>query len=226
MKRPRLLDLFCGAGWASMGYYRAGFDVVGVDIVPQPHYPFEFHRADALQFPLDGFDAIHASPPCQSYSVAVTSRSSRWVPTLGKDEPALIAPIRARLAATGVPYVIENVAGATREMEFPLLLCGTMFGLPIPRHRRFETVPMILMAPGHPDCRGVAKRYAAQRGWDHRDMTVTGKGRRAGTLQRWQEVMGIDWQMTQHQLAEAIPPVYTEYIGSELMAFVRAEDAA
>ena len=215
--RPRLLDLFCGAGGAAMGYHRAGFDVVGVDIKPQPHYPFEFHQADALTFPLDGFDAIHASPPCQAYSPHVTSRSSRWVPTLGKDEPRLIAAMRLRLRESGIPYVIENVEGARREMVDPMLLCGAMFGLPISRHRRFETSWMIYPWPEHRPCRGAAKEYAAERGWDYRDMTVTGKGRRAGTLDRWAEVMGIDWPMTQHEMAESIPPCFTEWIGAQLL---------
>lgn len=104
--------------------------------------------------------------------------------------------------------------GARSELRDPLMLCGTMFGLPIPRHRLFETNWSLLMAPGHPNCRGVAKTYAARRGWDWRDMTVTGKGRHAGTLTRWQEVMGIDWHMSQHQMVEAIPPSYTEWIAT------------
>ena len=218
--RPRLLDLFCGAGGAAMGYHRAGFDVVGVDINPQPHYPFEFHQADALTYPLDGFDAIHASPPCQAYSAHVSSRSSRWAGTAGKDEPRLIQPVRARLVMSGVPYVIENVAGSRPLLHAPALLCGTMFGLPIPRHRLFETswrIP-VSSAMRHPACSGVAKRYAEQRGWDPRDMTVTGKGRHAGTTERWAEVMGWDqYAGTQHGLREAIPPSYTEWIGTQLM---------
>jgi DNA (cytosine-5)-methyltransferase 1 len=237
--KPRLLDLFCGAGGAAMGYHRAGFEVVGVDINPQPHYPFEFFQMDTLVFmrgqldvPTIGqsfgwsgdgpFDAIHASPPCQPYSAHVTSASSQWNDTLGKDEPALIAETRKLLEATGLPYVIENVVGARRELRGPTLLCGAMFGLPIPRHRLFETSWRIpaLDAPHHPDCRGIAKQYALARRWDPRDMTVTGKGRRAGTSARWSEVMGIDWHMSQHQLKEAIPPAYTEWIGRQLIAAI------
>src|SRR5215472_5910436 len=105
MRRPLLLDLFCGAGGAAMGYHRAGFDVVGVDIAPQPRYPFEFHQADAMTFPLDGFDAIHASPPCQDYSKAM-----RHLATV--NYPRLIYPIRDRLRATARLWIIENVAGA------------------------------------------------------------------------------------------------------------------
>ena len=116
MSKPRLLDLFSGAGGAAMGYHRAGFEVVGVDIKPQPHYPFEFHQADALTFPLDGFDAIHASPPCQAYSTMTRKPS---------DHPDLYAPTRSRLVATGLPYVIENVIGAPYTHGF--VLCGSMF---------------------------------------------------------------------------------------------------
>lgn len=115
MTKPRLLDLFCGAGGAAAGYHRAGFDVVGVDINPQPNYPFEFHQADAMTFPLDGFDAIHASPPCQRYSRMSTSR-----PTLAATYPDLVAPIRERIERG--PYVIENVPGAP--LVDPLVLCG------------------------------------------------------------------------------------------------------
>src|SRR5512140_2399640 len=104
--KPILLDLFCGAGGAAMGYHRAGFDVVGVDIKPQPHYPFEFHQADALTFPLAGFDAIHASPPCQAYSAMRTTWNAR------NDHPDLLPPTRAMLEAANIPWVIENVPGA------------------------------------------------------------------------------------------------------------------
>jgi len=219
--RPVLLDLFCGAGGAAMGYHRAGFDVVGVDIKPQPHYPFEFHQADALTFPLDGFDAIHASPPCQAYSAHVSSASSRWVPTLGKDEPRLIAPIRVRVRRAGVPYVIENVVGARPDLVDPVTLCGTIFGLPISRHRLFETSWMVPW-PQHSACRGVAVRFAAARGWEYRDMSVTGKGRRVGTTARWAGIIGIDWPMTQHEMTESIPPAYTEWIGTQLLRAVGA----
>ena len=220
MVRPRLLDLFCGAGGAAMGYHRAGFDVVGVDINPQPHYPFEFIQADAMTFPLDGFDAIHASPPCQAYSPHVSSSDSRWVPTRGKAEPRLIAAIRERIA--GRPYAIENVYGARGALAWPVLLCGSMFGLPIARHRLFEVMGRPCPALPHPDCRGIAKAYAAQRGWDYRDMTVTGKGRRAGTSARWAEIMGIDWPMRQRDYSEAIPPAYTEWIGHRLIEVLDA----
>jgi DNA (cytosine-5)-methyltransferase 1 len=110
--KPRLLDLFCGAGGCSVGYHRAGFEVVGVDINPQPNYPYEFHQADAMTYPLDGFDAIHASPPCQAHS----AMSVMWN---AREHPDLVAATRARLVATGLPYVIENVASSRRRSPQP-----------------------------------------------------------------------------------------------------------
>lgn len=223
MSRPRLLDLFCGAGGAGMGYHRAGFDVVGVDIDPQPRYPFEFIQADALSvlsgdvLDLGEFSAIHASPPCQAYSTGVTSASSKWVPTLGRDEPALIGAVHAALVSTGKMWVIENVAGARGHMPSGwFMLCGSMFGRPIPRHRVFSSGARVEI-PVHSDCRGLAKRSSETLGWDYRDMSVTGKGRRAGTSERWSALLGVDWPMTQHDLAEAIPPAYTEFIGEQLL---------
>jgi DNA (cytosine-5)-methyltransferase 1 len=163
---PRLLDLFCCAGGAGMGYHRAGFEVVGVDIKPQPRYPFEFHQADALDvlsrmlkgekfqasdgnwYGIDDFDAIHASPPCQRYS---TMTAGRWQDRI-ESHPDLIAPVRDLLKQTGRPYVIENVEGARAELINPILLCGTMFGLQtkhgsqLRRHRYFEmSTPMFLV---------------------------------------------------------------------------------
>jgi hypothetical protein len=118
--RPRLLDLFCGAGGAAVGYHRAGFDVVGVDINPQPRYPFEFHQADAMTFPLDGFDAIHASPPCQAYSHGTP-------PDKRSNHPDLLDATRDRLNAAGLPWVIENVPRAP--LRSPVILCGSQFDL-------------------------------------------------------------------------------------------------
>jgi len=158
-------------------------------------------------------DLIHASPPCQAYSKHVTSRSSKFTPTKGKDEPRLIHVVRDLLIETQVPFVIENVMGASLEMRADLVLCGTMFGLPIQRHRVFEIHGFPPPLVFHPKCRGVAKDYAKARGWEYRDMSVTGKGRRAGTTERWKEIMGVSWGCTQAQLAEMIPPSYTEEIG-------------
>lgn len=123
MSQPVLLDLYCKAGGAAMGYHRAGFRVVGVDIEPQPHYPFEFHQADALTFPLDGFDAYHASPPCQRYSM-ITKLHGR---AIVESHPDLIDPTRYRLKSSGKPYIIENVPQAP--LKDAVTLCGSMFNL-------------------------------------------------------------------------------------------------
>jgi hypothetical protein len=222
--RLRLLDLFCGAGGAGYGYHKAGFDVVGVDLAPQPNYPFQFVQADATNFDLDEFDAVHASPPCQGYSHAVTSDKSQYVYySQGKSTPRLIHVMRDRFKAAGIPYVIENVLGARGEMENPIMLCGVMFGLPIARHRYFESsVP--LSAPVHGKCSGVAKKYAIENGIDYRDMSVTGKSRRKGCIETWKKLMCMPWAGRGSELAEAIPPVYTEYIGKQLFQHICAEN--
>jgi DNA (cytosine-5)-methyltransferase 1 len=210
--KPRLLDLFCGAGGAAMGYHRAGFEVVGVDIKPQPHYPFEFHQGDAMTYPLEGFDVIHASPPCQAYS-SCTRDSSK--------HPDLYARTRWRLIKAGVPYAIENVIGAP--YSHGVVLCGSMFGLEadgewIKRHRNFETSMLVFQ----PQCRHRI---------DRRPVTVTGKSfvsevreynhSRQGTIALAMCLMGIDW-MTRSELAQAIPPAYTEWIGKQLMEYLVA----
>ncbi len=233
MSRPRLLDLFCGAGGAAMGYHRAGFDVVGVDIAPQKNYPFEFVQADAMDvlrpghpahevwFKYQGrpFDAIHASPPCQGYSVM---RHLPWI--RDKVYPMLIGDVRDALEAIGLPYIIENVIGAPLAAPF---LCGQMFGLRVLRHRLFET-SFFWLAPAHPSHKSVtiqggrllgnrARAHAAtrQRKANYEAgglVTVTGDvGSYAGSA------MGIDW-MTGNELSQSIPPAYTEYIGRQLMA--------
>jgi DNA (cytosine-5)-methyltransferase 1 len=216
----RILDLFCGGGGAAEGYRRAfpHADIIGVDIADHSdNYPGEFVCGDALDL-LEKFgrefDFIHASPPCQAYSPHVSSVDSKWVPTRGKAEPRLIDAVRDLLLAIGTPYVIENVMGARTEMHSPVLLCGSMFGLPITRHRLFETSFPVDLMP-HQKCSGIAKRFAEERGWEYRDMSVTGKGRRAGTTERWREIMGINHPMTQAEIAEAIPPAYTEWIGRQ-----------
>lgn len=209
----RILDLYCGAGGAAMGYHRAGFEVVGVDIKPQPHYPFEFHLADALEFPLEGFDAIHASPPCQAYSSGVRSEAARAT-------PRMIADTRARLIPTGLPYVIENVAGAREELRATsdgyITLCGSMFGGDhARRHRLFEVWPWVWQ-PYHPECHGMNARLARRLGVDWRRVQAVGHGRDAGSRATWELVLGIDW-MTQAELSQAIPPAYTEWLGEALL---------
>jgi DNA (cytosine-5)-methyltransferase 1 len=201
-----LLDLFCGAGGAAMGYYRAGFDVIGVDINPQPNYPFKFVQADAMTYPIGGFDAIHASPPCQAFSTlrAFGNQGHR-------DAPDLVASTRERLIEAGVPYVIENVPGAP--LRDPVLMCGSMFGLGVRRHRLFESSHMLM---GHPCAHRGTLPIAVvgdhpQRSGDH-----TYRLRRAETLEQGQDAMGIDW-MPWKALTQAIPPAYTEWIGRQLL---------
>ena len=211
-KRPLLLDLFCGGGGASVGYHRAGFRVVGVDINPQPHYPFEFHQADALTFSLDGYDVIHASPPCQEYSV-----SSRYYRQQGKSYPDLIAPMRRRLVEQDTPWIMENVRCAP--LESPLLLCGSMFGLLVQRHRFFES-PWLMATLAPYSCRH-----------DYIPFTVTGNGtpswsrRKNQTVAQCRAAMGIDW-MTRAELSQAIPPAYTEWLGRQLLATLPAGKVA
>lgn len=208
----RILDLFCGAGGAGMGYHRAGFEVVGVDISPQPRYPFEFIQADALDYLKkhgQEFDAIHASPPCQGYS-SITPDKSKHV--------YLIAPIREILKTTGKPYVIENVPGARKHLHNPLLLCGTMFGLNVIRHRYFETHPALWFTPY--SCSHQKKAVKCGRTPDRLSQYHSIAGH-FPDMDYAKDAMGIDW-MKRHELAQAIPPAYTEWIGKELIAIFEA----
>jgi DNA (cytosine-5)-methyltransferase 1 len=223
-----ILDLFCGGGGAAEGYRRAfpGERIIGVDMTDHCRSyeaiegNVEFIQDDALRFLKargHEFRLIHASPPCQGYSPHVSSASSQYSMTKGKDEPRLIAEVRYWLQARTVPWVIENVMGARDEMKSPTLLCGSMFGLMTTRHRLFETSFPVDLVP-HPPCNGLAKRHAVAKGWEYRDMSVTGKGRRKGTAERWSEILGITHPMTQAELAEAIPPAYTQWIGQQFQA--------
>ena len=214
--KPRLLDLFCGAGGAAMGYHRAGFEVIGVDINPQPHYPFKFIQDDALNYLNDLFvdfdalpyDAIHASPPCQAFSKAQRLQKN--------EHPDLVGPVRAMLQWSGLPYIIENVPGAP--LENPVQLCGTSWnlgadGFELRRHRLFESNVLLFGAGcqhelppiqvfGHGDNADFRKRY----------------GRSPGIASK-RKAMGIDW-MNRDELSEAIPPAYTEFVGLQLMQVV------
>ena len=226
--RPRLLDLFCCAGGAAMGYFRAGFDVVGVDVAPQPRYPFPFLQADCMTLDqrfLRWFDAIHASPPCQGYS------AMRHAPgSVGA--PQLIDRVRDILAATGLPWVIENVEDAGWAMRDPVLLCGTMFGLgaqghELRRHRLFESnFPINPPACAHSErpVIGVYGGHARRRSAKH-----GGRGTRdvweGGHKTAAAEALGIDWA-TLTELSEAIPPAYTEFVGRQLLAAVELQRAA
>lgn len=238
--RPLLLDLFCCAGGAARGYYDAGFDVLGVDIEPQPRYPYDFVQADAIRFlddlltygsvtvVVDGafwrthlrdIDAVHASPPCQGYSVtkSVNPYASKY--------PRLIGPIRDRLIASGRPWVIENVEGAKSEMRDPVTLCGSQFGLDgirsghrvyLRRHRLFEANFEI---PG-----------AGEHNHSGRAFPVFGNGvggkkwpdylKGPGTADFAKQIMGIDWARRE-EVDQSIPPAYTRYVGRYLMAAVK-----
>ncbi len=200
----RLLDLFCKAGGAGMGYHRAGYEVTGVDIEPQKNYPFEFVQADALEYLRDHwleFDVIHASPPCQRNS---TMTKGLWKDRLDS-HPELIAPVREILVKTGKPYIIENVPGAP--LINATVLCGSMFeGLQVRRHRLFETSFMVIApACNHSVQSHVVAVYGHSGGSSKRD------GLKFGGVDTWKTAMQIDW-MTGAELAEAIPPAYTEYI--------------
>ncbi len=201
-----LLDLYCGAGGASVGYKRAGFEIVGIDITPQKNYPFEFIQADAFEYlnaiDLSRFDAIHASPPCQRYSYGTPQKSKH---------PNLVGPTRELIEASGLPWVMENVPGSPLRSD--IIICGCMVGLPLIRRRRlFETswYEFFLL----PTCQHLGPV-----------ITVTGHGTPSGNRKTWgrnisieekRNAMGIKW-MNRNELSQAIPPNYTELIGISLM---------
>lgn len=216
MSRPKLLDLFCGAGGAGEGYRRAGFDVTGVDNRPMPNNPHTFIQADALEYVAahgHEYDAIHASPPCQRYSIANNIHGR-------DDHPDLIDPVRELLIESGKPYVIENVPGS------PLInyvqVCGLSLGLNVKRHRWFESNLMLFGTPcgkHKGDWLLVFGHTVLERG--HVIGVAKGGGpvirRKHTTTARGREAMGIDW-MNRDELSQAIPPAYTEFIGKQLLA--------
>lgn len=224
MPKPRLLDLFCCAGGAAMGYARAGFEVVGVDIAPQPNYPFVFIEGDArgfVQRNAKHFDAIHASPPCQGY----TTMGNRYRGKGGPEHDLLIEEVRNALRALGVPYIIENVVGAARQMESPIQLHGGMFGLEVYRPRLFESnIPLVApsRAPSPTNPIGVYGKLDGRRIWTRKDGT---EQRAAKTLVQAQSAMGIDW-MQWPELTEAIPPAYTQYLGAQMLDHIQYRMAA
>ena len=220
----RLLDLFCGAGGAAMGYHQAGFtDIVGVDNVPQPNYPFTFIQADALQPPvdLDEFDLIHASPPCQAYTTA----GAAWNNILGdpsERNPNLLPATRSMLEASDARWTIENVPGAP--MDNYVVLCGLSFGLNVRRHRWFESsFPMWGMPCVNHEQDYVIVFGGGVRGRAHQiGRTHNGAGgpiirRPTLPLKVGQDAMGIDW-MNRHELSEAVPPAYTRFVGEQSLA--------
>jgi DNA (cytosine-5)-methyltransferase 1 len=221
MTRPRLLDLFCGAGGAAMGYHRAGFDVVGVDIKPQPHYPFEFYQGDATSpsnwlEAMHGLpDVIHASPPCQAFSQAVKKVNR-------PKHPDLLEPTRGLLIASGLPYIIENTPRAP--LRDAITLCGSAFGLKVRRHRKFESSIFILSnGCAHKDMAYPAIYAPA---WNRtnplRVLSISGGYQTRVNigedfLEQHKAAMGIDWEISYNELSEAIPPAYTEWIGAQLL---------
>ncbi len=216
--KPRLLDLFCGAGGASYGYYLAGFDVTGVDIAPMPRYPFRFIQGDALEYLAahgHEYDVIHTGPPCQGYSVTRSLHTAQY--------PLLVEPVRDLLAATGRPYVIENVVGAP--LIAPLVLCGTEFGLRagewwLRRHQLFESNVTLWGAGG---CHCSGRRVASVTG--HLPAkTYAGRGHQMGGAEA-RVAMGIDW-MTNAEIVEAIPPAYTQFLGAQLLGAVTEQAVA
>lgn len=239
----RLLDLFCCAGGAGMGYHRAGLDVFGVDLEPQPRYPFPFHQGDVLEvlatlltggrvdfthpdgrvewLALADFDVVHASPPCQLFSISANAH--------GTENVDLLTPTRPLLEQTGLPFIIENVVGAP--LREPVLLCATMFGLRAPdvdgvvlqlqRHRLFETSFPILLAPspcahdGSPVAGHGGSRHEKP---EHRDNPAR-RGGYTPALHVRAQIMGIDWMRSEHELNQAIPPAYTEWLGQQALMF-------
>jgi DNA (cytosine-5)-methyltransferase 1 len=217
----KLLDLFCGAGGAAVGYSRAGFDVIGVDVEHQRNYPFSRYTEDAL-YTLDRIisrpdlwdvQAIHASPPCQPYSYMSACR-----PNLADSYPALVEQVRAKLMLTGLPYVIENVPGAP--LINPVLLCGRMFGKDLYRHRLFELCGFDVEAPDHP-----AHLVPASKAGHWTPGTVMSVAGHFAPVEHGRRIMDIDW-MNREEMAEAVPPFYTEFIGAALYAACEKEAAA
>jgi DNA (cytosine-5)-methyltransferase 1 len=197
--RPRLLDLFSKQGGAAAGYHRAGFDVTGVDIEPQPRYPYDFHQGDALTYLRDHgreFDAIHASPPCQDHSLSANIRSREMHGT-GWLLDATLTAVRG----LGVPFVVENVDRAV--MGDALTLCGTSFGLGLHRHRRFVTSWFCLAPPCDPS--RVRYRGRAAEVFGHH-----------GNTDRIRAEWGVPW-MTQDGIAQCIPPAFTEWLGPQIL---------
>lgn len=224
--RPLLLDLFCCAGGAATGYHRAGFEVVGVDIEPHPNYPFDFVLADALAFTRDivaakalygnvAFEAVHASPPCQAFSIATLHHGAAQA----SKHPDLVDPVRQLLRNLGLPSVIENVAGAP--IRHDLTLCGEMFGLRVHRHRYFELDGWFAMQPRHAphNLGGARDNCHIEEGYARQ--VVGNYANHADAA----DAMGINW-MNHRELAESIPPAYTKFIGEQLMTHVLADRAA
>jgi DNA (cytosine-5)-methyltransferase 1 len=217
---PVLLDLFSGAGGAAVGYALAGFQVIGIDIDEQPDYPFTFIKADVMNLNLaalvasSGAVAVHASPPCQAYSPLNAYNQLSY--------PDLVAPTRELLVATGLPWVIENVVQAP--LLDPIVLCGTMFGLKLYRHRGFES-NFVLAAPRHLPHRARCTRNGYLPTPEAPFMTISGGKHSRAWRERACEEMGTPWMTTVHDVCESVPPAYAAFVGGQLMAAMRRGEA-
>ena len=218
MKKYKILDAFCKAGGAGVGYNRAGFEVVGIDIEYQPNYPFKFIQTDAIEFIQkygNEFDAIHASPPCQKFSCSTALYRNN-----GKIYPDLISATRAAMILQNKPGIIENVP--TAPIRPDLSLYGNMFDLKVIRKRNFELINWFMMQPGKPKIIGTVKAgdYVSVYGNGHfKDKKTSSypKFKKENVLATWSYAMDIDWMTKTKELSEAIPPAYTEYIGEYLI---------
>jgi SAM-dependent methyltransferase len=210
--KPRVLDLFCNAGGAAVGYARAGFEVVGVDIDPQPNYPFRFVQGDAITFvTMNGpeFDLVHASPPCQ-YGAAITLGTNKHRRHLHQD---LYPRTLSILKEVSLPYVIENP-----DARPDVVLCGEMFGLSVIRHRKIELGGWSTEKPKHVKHRGRVRGWRHGKYFDGPYIAAYGNGGGKGSAQEMREAMGIDWTDDRDELVEMLPPAYTEWIGRAFLA--------
>ncbi|GGT99388.1 DNA cytosine methyltransferase [Streptomyces lateritius] len=229
--RPLLLDLFCCAGGAAVGYRRAGFDVHGVDIAPRPNYPFPMHQGDALAFlaeliasgEIERYAFVHSSPPCQAGCALTvgTNRSQGW----GRAHVDLVSETRALLEASGLPYVIEQPNGRA-EIRKDLTLCGEMFGLGVLRHRNFELGRWSVHKPEHIPHRGRVRGWRHGEFFDGPYVAAYGNGGGKPTISELQVAMGITWTEVREELTEAIPPAYSQWIGRAFLAHARLGVAA
>lgn len=222
MKKPIILELFCCAGGAGMGYSRAGFDVIGVDIVDRTNYPFTFHRADALDVLKEvvrGYHpwvvGIHASPPCQA-KCTLTQGTNAHLADRYED---LYEPVKDLMTRTGLPGVIENPSARP-----DAVLCGEMFGLGVIRHRKFELVNWQTDPPKHTPHRGRVRGHRHGKYYDGPYIAAYGKGGGKGNVAEMQEAMGIYHTDVHEELTEAIPPAYTEWVGRRLLAWLKGEE--